>query len=677
MFVPGQADPRGSLPDDSAQSSASDRCESGTPRARSRPQHAPPDRSGQDSRSPHGAGPANPEQPAQAIPPRASARPEQQWQSAVDSAQAIPPRASARPGQQWRSAAEAAAVARAALRWLAEIDVTELTCIEQAECLRELERVSSAHLAARSRVLAGFEAAAGHADDGHGSARTWLRWQSRITSRAAADALAWMRRLNRHRAIADALAIGQLSGSWARMICEWTEQLPGHAIADADLILIAAASAGADLSDLGRLADEMRRRMAPPDADDDGGFGDRSVRLDLHFRGAGRLDGELTPRCAAALAAVLESLGKKAGPEDTRTAAQRRHDALEEACRRLLAAKCLPDRAGQPTQIQLMMTLDQLLGLRRNDSGSCASPGPAPTARPGDDCDASVVPMVIGHVDHELLDKLAAALADPGSAPPSGSSPTADPARDATCHHGDDPGVQSTRNAAAVPSPDAGSNLGHIGDDQHNNDVSRQGGAGREHGQSVGGGVGGQQGRGVASRARGDAGGQVDPDISSRGDGAADDRDHIWTGLGRRAARDLALSRAIAVLSGPTGLAACLRRSECTGPAASISLPLDVGAATETIPPHLRRAVIQRDGHCVFPGCRQPPAACQVHHLVPRSAGGTTSLTNLVLLCPFHHLTAVHLWGWTLILHADGTTTAISPGRDRVLRSHSPPAPAA
>jgi hypothetical protein len=54
--------------------------------------------------------------------------------------------------------------------------------------------------------------------------------------------------------------------------------------------------------------------------------------LGVTFGGAGRLTGDLTPGCSAALSAVLEALGKPAGPEDTRTAPQRRHDALEEAC---------------------------------------------------------------------------------------------------------------------------------------------------------------------------------------------------------------------------------------------------------------------------------------------------------------------------------------------------------
>jgi hypothetical protein len=49
----------------------------------------------------------------------------------------------------------------------------------------------------------------------------------------------------------------------------------------------------------------------------------------------------------------------------------------------------------------------------------------------------------------------------------------------------------------------------------------------------------------------------------------------------------------------------------------------------------------------------------------------------LILLCPFHHLIAVHRWGWTITLHADGTTTATSPDRRRTLHSHGPPTAAA
>jgi hypothetical protein len=128
---------------------------------------------------------------------------------------------------------------------------------------------------------------------------------------------------------------------------------------------------------------------------------------------------------------------------------------------------------------------------------------------------------------------------------------------------------------------------------------------------------------------------------------------------------------------GPAGLAAFLRTGLLDGAAGTVSLPLDTGQATKTIPDHLRRAVIARDRCCRFPGCRQRPAACQAHHLKPRSQGGATSLTNLILLCAFHHLTAIHRWGWQLTLHPDGTVTAVSPDQQRTLNSHGPPARAA
>jgi hypothetical protein len=58
---------------------------------------------------------------------------------------------------------------------------------------------------------------------------------------------------------------------------------------------------------------------------------------------------------------------------------------------------------------------------------------------------------------------------------------------------------------------------------------------------------------------------------------------------------------------------------------------------------------------------------------VPRSRGGRTALPNLLLLCVFHHLTVIHRWGWMTTLHADGTSTAISPHRTQTLHSHGPP----
>jgi hypothetical protein len=56
--------------------------------------------------------------------------------------------------------------------------------------------------------------------------------------------------------------------------------------------------------------------------------------------------------------------------------------------------------------------------------------------------------------------------------------------------------------------------------------------------------------------------------------------------------------------------------------------PMDVGRTKRLVPPHLRRAVEQRDRHCVFAGCEAPTHWCDVHHLLEWINGGETSLEN-------------------------------------------------
>jgi hypothetical protein len=145
----------------------------------------------------------------------------------------------------------------------------------------------------------------------------------------------------------------------------------------------------------------------------------------------------------------------------------------------------------------------------------------------------------------------------------------------------------------------------------------------------------------------------------------------------QRSVRQILVRAAADLLSGPSGLTAYLRTGLLSSAAGSPSLVLDIGTASDTVPAHLRRAVIARDQRCRFPGCDQPAAACQPHHLVPRASGGRHSLTNLLLLCSFHHLIAVHRWGWTVTLHPDATVTATNPGGTRVFHGHGPPATAA
>ena len=57
--------------------------------------------------------------------------------------------------------------------------------------------------------------------------------------------------------------------------------------------------------------------------------------------------------------------------------------------------------------------------------------------------------------------------------------------------------------------------------------------------------------------------------------------------------------------------------------------PLDVRRTKRLVTPALRIAVVARDLRCIFPGCDRPASWCDIHHLIPWSEGGPTSLDNL------------------------------------------------
>ncbi|WP_426571433.1 DUF222 domain-containing protein [Aquihabitans sp. McL0605] len=78
-----------------------------------------------------------------------------------------------------------------------------------------------------------------------------------------------------------------------------------------------------------------------------------------------------------------------------------------------------------------------------------------------------------------------------------------------------------------------------------------------------------------------------------------------------------------------------------------------------------RKALRERDGGCVFPGCSAPFDWCEAHHLTPYEDGGPTLLANLATLCSHHHH-LVHEGGWTLWRHTDGHLHLVKPDGSHV-----------
>ena len=160
---------------------------------------------------------------------------------------------------------------------------------------------------------------------------SWLIHRTGITRGAAVGHAAWAGRTRTHPKVVAALAAGQVPESVGRLICLWTNRLPEKFRDESDELLLAAAAGGLGLEELAALAAQMyeRARGDLPDEDPGRDFGDRGLKLATTFGGAGVMHGDLTPECAAAVAAVLDALSAPAGKEDDRTRDQRylRHEA--------------------------------------------------------------------------------------------------------------------------------------------------------------------------------------------------------------------------------------------------------------------------------------------------------------------------------------------------------------
>ena len=518
------------------------------------------------------------------------------------------------PAPAFPSVADAMTAVQAGLRFLAAADATQMSAQAQADALQMMERANAVVTAARASVLSAFTSGQGYSADADYSPRAWLIHKTRVTKAVAVAHTAWAKRIVTHPQVVAALAAEDLSESYGRTICTWTAKLPEDCRAAADAILLSAAKAGMDLRDLAGLAAEMYERSRPdlPDEDPARAFEDRAVRLETTFQGAGVLSGDLTPECAAVVGAVLDALGAPAGAEDTRTHAQRYHDGLQEAMRRLLAAGLLPERAGQPVKALVHVSLADLMLI----NGSSA-----------------------------LLEEWGAQVRAQWAAHRAEASETGS---DGGAWLGGEEAAAFTCDASATPVVTGDVNLGAL------EDLIR---LCTELGQLH---------RDVAEG--------TSQDAPASGTGAAAAADSPDMSRSRDALVQAIIGTAVDLLSGPGGLASFLRRRQLGARLGGPILPLDVGVSRDS-PAAIRRAVILRDQHCRWAGrCDQPAAACEVHHTKHKADGGKTSVTDCVLLCTFHHQVVIHRWGWALVLNPDGTTTAWNKDKTKVLHRHGPPA---
>jgi hypothetical protein len=86
---------------------------------------------------------------------------------------------------------------------------------------------------------------------------------------------------------------------------------------------------------------------------------------------------------------------------------------------------------------------------------------------------------------------------------------------------------------------------------------------------------------------------------------------------------------------------------------------IGAGRGTRQINRRLRRALEHRQPTCAIPGCGAT-RGLHAHHILHWEDGGPTELSNLVLVCPFHHR-----------LHHSGAITIAGPAVDPIVTDDS------
>jgi hypothetical protein len=514
-------------------------------------------------------------------------------------------------------------------------DPAAMTGSERSAHLLDLDRLQARVDRSRYEAVGCWDAALDWAADGASSAAGWMTPRLAISRNMAAQRVKvarWLR--GAPELMVEALDEAKLTAPkvaiFATVVC--TDRLKEAFVVDAPWLVEHAA--GLRVEDVARFLRHWATYADPESAadDEDKRQHDRVVYLAETFRGMGDLQGTLTPECLLLARTLLDRIAEELYQDEARgvcpprSAAQRRHDAFQEAMRRAAAWDPQNDRQAHPS---LMFLLDY-------DTYADACP-PEPDQQGRADDVAAVgadrdepepEPEPVGEIllvpTPDDLAAHASRLTDDVDAQPDGVDDT----------------DQDTDAESGVATPCGG------GPD----DDGGGSGAGAEHeGRSDDATDSGRPAAGRPGRGRGDPV-RVDP-ASYRLRAATKvtpwNGPHITAETARRLACDADISR---IITGPDGEV------------------LDHGRNKRLFTPPQRRAILVRYGfRCAFPGCDRPAGWLRMHHLEEWTRDhGPTNLDKGVPLCDHdHHL--VHEGGYTLQRAPNGDITAYRPDGTQLL----------
>ncbi len=209
--------------------------------------------------------------------------------------------------------------------------------------------------------------------DGLRTSRTWLTALGRMSQGAATGHLNRAGLLPALPALAAAARAGDVSSEHLGKVGRLAERVGLAAVRDVDDVLArAAGTLGVPEMQTAceRVAAHLDPDGAPPDPDQD------LQRREVTFSRLGSmlyLRGRLDPEGGAALMTAIDALMRPPAPDDERTAAQRRADALVELARGAIAGGGLPTVGGVRPHLGILITPPTLLG--NADADRCRGNG--------------------------------------------------------------------------------------------------------------------------------------------------------------------------------------------------------------------------------------------------------------------------------------------------------------
>ena len=286
---------------------------------------------------------------------------------------------------------------RSALDEVAALDFAALPHGRLEEEFAELQRARRVLEAELSRCLAEIDRRAAFQSDGYLSTASWLQDKFRDGGGSARQQVRTARALREMPATREAFAAGELSQDAVRLLTDAHDADP-EVFAEHEPLLLEAASrhTARELQHvvaywkqgLSSSADEAKRRWEA-----------RRLFVSHLLDGMVRVDGTLDPETGetlmTALRAVQDSEARVRDPEDARSPAQRRADALREICRQWLDRSDRPAVASERPHVTVMVDVAALSG--RDGLSEFDHTGPVlPQLARLLACDAAVARVVLG-----------------------------------------------------------------------------------------------------------------------------------------------------------------------------------------------------------------------------------------------------------------------------------------